>query len=186
LGVTTTSLGINKGASSVDSTNINLWLDGRSKWNCEANTCSSGSCGAWTQIIWKDSIRIGCALSKCTTGSPLSVTTWEYLLCLYNPAGNMVKNGVKQHPFGTETDKCNLPLPALVLSEDPMQITSAAISDETAQHHEVSTHTHTEQSVLSVGALVGIIVGTILGAAVIVVVAIQLRAKTTYSEIPPI
>jgi len=185
LGVTTTSLGINKGAASLDFTSIDLWLAGRSKWNCEANTCSSGSCGSWTQIIWKDSVRIGCALSKCTTGSPLggSFTTWEYLLCLYNPAGNVFSNGVKQHPFGTEIEKCNLPLPALALSEDPIQSASAAISDETAQHHEVSSHSADTQ--LSVGALVGIIVGSILGAAVIVVAAFQLRAKKTDSEITP-
>jgi hypothetical protein len=28
-----------------------LWLAQKSKWDCQSNTCSSGSCGSWTQII---------------------------------------------------------------------------------------------------------------------------------------
>jgi hypothetical protein len=187
LGLVSTSLGFNKNAASLDYTSIDLWLAQKSKWDCDSNTCSSGSCGSWTQMIWKDSVRIGCALSKCTTGTPLggSFTTWEYLLCLYNPAGNMYINGVKQHPFGTEVDKCNVPLPALALqAEDPLHTASAALSDEEAQHHESSHHAYAGP-VLSVGALVGIIVGSILGAAVIVVAAFQLRAKKTDSEITP-
>jgi hypothetical protein len=187
LGLTSTSLGFNKNAASVDYTSIDLWLAQKSKWNCESNTCSSGSCGSWTQIIWKDSVRIGCALSKCTTGTPLggSFTTWEYLLCLYNPAGNMNINGVKQHPFGTEVDKCNVPLPTLALhAEDPLQTATAALSDEEAQHHVSSHQSHTGQPVLSVGALFGIVVGSILGLTVIIVAAIQFRTKMTTENTP--
>jgi len=183
LGLSSTTIGFNKGAASVGSTSINLWLAQKTKWNCEANTCSSGTCGSWTQIVWKDSVRIGCAISKCTTGTPLgsSFTTWEYLLCLYNPAGNMFINGVKQHPFGAETDKCDLPLPAQALNDEfSLRHTHSVLAEETA-HHQLSSHheSHTEQPVLSVGALVGIVVGSILGVAVIVVAAIQLRAKMT-------
>jgi hypothetical protein len=97
-------------------------------------------------------------------------------------------NGVKQHPFGTEVNKCSLPLPTLALhAEDPLQIASAALSDEEAQHHDISSHQSHTGPVLSVGALVGIIVGSILGAALIVVAAIQLRASmTTSTENTPI
>jgi hypothetical protein len=182
LGLSSTSLGFNKGAASVGDTSIDGWLAQKSKWNCQDNTCTSGICGSWTQIIWKDSVRIGCALSKCTTGTPLgpSFTTWEYLLCLYNPAGNMNINGVKQHPFGTELDKCDLSLPTQALSaEFTLSRTHAVLAEETAHHQSSSEHESHTEPVLSVGALIGIVVGSILGVAVIVVAAIQLRAKTT-------
>jgi hypothetical protein len=181
LGLSSTSLGFNKGAASVGDTSIDGWLAQKSKWNCQDNTCTA-NCGSWTQIIWKDSVRIGCALSKCTTGTPLgpSFTTWEYLLCLYNPAGNMNINGVKQHPFGTELDKCDLSLPTQALSaEFTSHRTHAVLAEETAHHQSSSEHESHTEPILSVGALVGIVVGSILGVAVIVVAAIQLRAKTT-------
>jgi hypothetical protein len=183
LGLSSTSLGFNKGAASVGGTSIDGWLAQKSKWNCKNNTCTDSLCGLYTQIVWKDSVRIGCALSKCTTGTPLgsSFTTWEYLLCLYNPAGNVNSNGVKLHPFGTELDKCDLSLPAQALSAEFSlhHRTHSLLAEETAYHQSSSEHESHTEPVLSVGALVGIVVGSILGVAVIVVAAIQLRAKTT-------
>jgi hypothetical protein len=134
LGVAYTSIGFNKGAASQGYTSINLWLNQKNDWNCQTNNCSSGTCGLWTQIIWKNSIRIGCALSRCTTGTPLGprFTTWEYLLCLYNPAGNVYINGVKQHPFGSELNRCNgPPSKRALLPEDPFQ---SALAVDTTQH----------------------------------------------------
>jgi len=100
-------------------------------------------------------------------------------LCLYNPAGNVGT----QHPFGADTSKCNVPLPVLSLhAEDPIQNAVSLHAEEETQHHELlSNQSHAGQSVLSVGALVGIVVGSILGIAVIIVVAIQLRAANTPS-----
>ncbi len=40
------------------------------------------TCGHYTQIIWKSTTQVGCALARCPDGSVIVV-------CNYNPAGNM-------------------------------------------------------------------------------------------------
>lgn len=178
LGLPSTSIGYNGGASPVNKTNINLWLAQKNKWNCETNNCTSGKCMGWTQIIWEKSVNIGCALSKCSTGSPLTGTqNWEYLLCIYNPSGG------SQHPFGTDTSKCNSPALSINSSEDPqdgpaLSIHADEVAQAQAQQHQQSS-TQAEKSLLSVSAIVGITVCSVLGAAVIVlIVVIHFKSKT--------
>lgn len=65
------------------------WIDERVDWDCAANTCAAGEvCGHYTQVIWRNSTEVGCALRTCTTGSPLGSSTWQFLVCRYLPAGN--------------------------------------------------------------------------------------------------
>ncbi|MFL6844809.1 MAG: CAP domain-containing protein [Allosphingosinicella sp.] len=40
----------------------------------------------YTQMIWKDSTRIGCALHRSRD--------WDFLICRYSPPGNVVRQGV--------------------------------------------------------------------------------------------
>ncbi|KAF5027501.1 hypothetical protein F66182_396 [Fusarium sp. NRRL 66182] len=43
--------------------------------------------GHFTQVVWKDSTKVGCATVKCPAGSVLSFPAW-YTVCNYNPPGN--------------------------------------------------------------------------------------------------
>ncbi|CAK9327998.1 unnamed protein product [Citrullus colocynthis] len=40
-------------------------------------------CGHYTQVVWKDSIRIGCAKANCRTGG-------AFIVCNYDPHGNII------------------------------------------------------------------------------------------------
>jgi uncharacterized protein YkwD len=43
--------------------------------------------GHFTQVVWKDSTKVGCATVKCPAGTVLSFPSW-YTVCNYNPPGN--------------------------------------------------------------------------------------------------
>ncbi|KAG7416085.1 putative pathogenesis-related protein [Fusarium oxysporum f. sp. rapae] len=43
--------------------------------------------GHFTQVVWKDSTKVGCATVKCPAGTVLSFPSW-YTVCNYNPQGN--------------------------------------------------------------------------------------------------
>ena len=45
-------------------------------------TCS-GTCGHYTQIVWRTSLHVGCALVTCG-----SLTYKSVILCNYGPGGN--------------------------------------------------------------------------------------------------
>jgi hypothetical protein len=52
-------------------------------------TCSSecaryGGCGHYTQIVWRNTQRLGCGVADCTQGS----TRRTYWVCNYDPPGN--------------------------------------------------------------------------------------------------
>lgn len=62
------------------------------------NSCTAGKvCGHYTQVVWRNSLEIGCALQECTVGqlfpnSGSSATqrnqTAYYTVCNYAPGGN--------------------------------------------------------------------------------------------------
>ena len=66
-------------------------------WGIEAKhfdlrtaTCAVGQvCGHFTQIVWKTTTKLGCGKASDTTGN-------DYIVCNYDPAGNMAG----QSPFG--------------------------------------------------------------------------------------
>ncbi|KAF4965929.1 hypothetical protein FSARC_6316 [Fusarium sarcochroum] len=43
--------------------------------------------GHFTQVVWKDSTKVGCATVKCPAGTVLGFQSW-YTVCNYNPQGN--------------------------------------------------------------------------------------------------
>ncbi|UNI13736.1 hypothetical protein JDV02_000452 [Purpureocillium takamizusanense] len=54
------------------------------------NPPSSSSLHDWghfTQVVWKDATKVGCATVKCAAGTVLSFNSW-YTVCNYNPPGN--------------------------------------------------------------------------------------------------
>ncbi|XWS67538.1 hypothetical protein CRYUN_Cryun04dG0015000 [Craigia yunnanensis] len=62
---------------------VKLWVDEKPNYNYEANKCIGGDCLHYTQVVWRNSIRLGCARVKCNSG-------WWFVTCNYDPPGNFV------------------------------------------------------------------------------------------------
>lgn len=63
------------------------WVDEAANYDLASNACSS-TCGHYTQVVWADSLRLGCGVADCTTGSPFGSGTWQIWVCNYDPPGN--------------------------------------------------------------------------------------------------
>lgn len=65
-----------------------LWIEEFVHYNYAANTCAAGQqCGHYTQVVWRNSQRIGCGARQCPTG-PNVPFAGRILVCRYDPAGN--------------------------------------------------------------------------------------------------
>lgn len=64
---------------------VQSWVvEGRS-YNYNTNSCDGrGMCGHYTQIVWRDTKRLGCARVVCENGAGVFIT------CNYDPPGNYV------------------------------------------------------------------------------------------------
>jgi pathogenesis-related protein 1 len=63
------------------------WADEAEFYDYDANTCAAGEqCGHYTQVVWRDTTRVGCAKAECT------IQGFEGLfwVCDYEPPGNFV------------------------------------------------------------------------------------------------
>jgi pathogenesis-related protein 1 len=61
---------------------VNEWAKEIRYYNYQANRCQPGQqCGHYTQIVWKDSRKVGCGFSICPDKSQVWV-------CSYDPPGN--------------------------------------------------------------------------------------------------
>lgn len=67
---------------------VDSWVSEAKDYNYAANTCS-GVCGHYTQVVWRSSIGVGCAVKACSVNSPFSgFPNWYIVVCNYSPAGN--------------------------------------------------------------------------------------------------
>jgi hypothetical protein len=67
------------------------WIEEEQFYDCPSNTCAGGEvCGHYTQVIWRNSTQVGCAIRTCTIGSPFGngSGSWRFLVCRFLPAGN--------------------------------------------------------------------------------------------------
>lgn len=63
---------------------VESWMEERADYDYDTNTCS-GVCGHYTQVVWKGTTRVGCALADCPG------LTFRYaVVCNYAPGGNLV------------------------------------------------------------------------------------------------
>lgn len=61
------------------------WVAERQVYNYWSNSCAFGEqCGHYTQIVWKETRRIGCARVVCDEGRGVFMT------CNYDPPGNYI------------------------------------------------------------------------------------------------
>lgn len=71
----------------VESDAVMYWANEVQSYDFTRDTCISGAvCGHFTQIIWSSTRRIGCAKSTRKKGNITSI----YIVCQYDPAGNIV------------------------------------------------------------------------------------------------
>lgn len=69
------------------------WVDEAANYDHAANTCASGKvCGHYTQVVWRNTKALGCAVQECTTNSPFGShgPNWTLWVCNYAPPGNYV------------------------------------------------------------------------------------------------
>ena len=68
---------------------VGPWVAEKSDYNLASNTCDAGKvCGHYTQVVWKKTTQVGCAVAVCGNKSQ----AW---VCNYNPPGNYIG----QRPF---------------------------------------------------------------------------------------
>lgn len=85
----------NRGATEV----VGLWASEAPYYDLATHTCETanppneaGTCGHYTQLVWRGTTTVGCGVRTCTTGSPFgeSAPRWDYWVCDYAPPGNWV------------------------------------------------------------------------------------------------
>jgi uncharacterized protein YkwD len=74
---------------------VAAWVSEVAAYDYASNTCTPSGmiteCGHYTQVVWRDSLRLGCGMTKCTTGSPFgNDQPWIFWVCDYDPPGNFV------------------------------------------------------------------------------------------------
>ncbi|XP_028777938.1 pathogenesis-related protein 1-like [Neltuma alba] len=62
---------------------VKLWVAEKKYYDYNSNSCVGGVCGHYTQVVWKNSVRLGCAKVKCDNGG-------TFIGCNYAPPGNYV------------------------------------------------------------------------------------------------
>ncbi|KAM6576803.1 hypothetical protein CsatB_028640 [Cannabis sativa] len=71
---------------------VRMWVDEKSMYDYNSNTCLSENpwaCLHYTQVVWRDSTRLGCAKVHCNVEGII-------VICNYDPPGNYIG----QRPYG--------------------------------------------------------------------------------------
>ncbi|GAV80285.1 CAP domain-containing protein [Cephalotus follicularis] len=64
---------------------VELWVDEKAYYDYNSNTCEPGKvCGHYTQVVWRNSIHLGCARVICNNNEG------TFVICNYDPPGNYV------------------------------------------------------------------------------------------------
>jgi pathogenesis-related protein 1 len=70
---------------------IASWTAEKKDFDVAANRCADGAvCGHYTQLVWRATRGVGCAVASCKTGSPIPKDVeWTLVVCNYAPPGNV-------------------------------------------------------------------------------------------------
>lgn len=83
--------------TSVAESTLSSWVETEiPDYDYASNSCS-GTCGHYTQVVWRNTERVGCAVQRCATFTNLD-PFWDngyMVVCNYSPGGNF--NG--QRPY---------------------------------------------------------------------------------------
>ncbi|CAJ1936224.1 unnamed protein product [Sphenostylis stenocarpa] len=61
---------------------VRLWVDEKRFYDYSTNSCD-GVCGHYTQVVWRNTLRVGCAKVACDDGG-------TFIGCNYDPPGNYI------------------------------------------------------------------------------------------------
>ena len=67
---------------------IQAWADEASMYDYDTGGCS-GVCGHYTQLVWRDTARIGCGFADCDAPQGVSFAG-RIWVCNYDPPGNFI------------------------------------------------------------------------------------------------
>jgi hypothetical protein len=70
---------------------VSDWANEAQDYSYAGNSCAAGdTCGHYTQLVWRDTTAVGCAVQQCTTNSPFGADfpDWAFAVCDYSPPGN--------------------------------------------------------------------------------------------------
>ncbi|XP_028614871.1 GLIPR1-like protein 1 [Grammomys surdaster] len=79
---------------------VTAWYNETIDYNYEKNTCNK-TCGHYTQVVWANTFKIGCAVSNCPN---LMKQTAGLFACNYAPAGNI--KGFRPYKRGDPCSHC--------------------------------------------------------------------------------
>ncbi len=66
---------------------VSDWESEKAGYNYATDTCS-GVCGHYTQLVWRESVELGCGVTTCQSISGLNNGPGEFWVCRYRDAGN--------------------------------------------------------------------------------------------------
>ncbi|XP_075574777.1 glioma pathogenesis-related protein 1 isoform X2 [Pelecanus crispus] len=92
---------------SVD-TALSGWFNEVSSYSFSTNRCS-GMCGHYTQVVWAESYKVGCAVHFCNTVENFpGLFRAAHFVCNYGPAGNYPRKPYKagEPCSGCSNEKC--------------------------------------------------------------------------------
>ncbi|NWI88949.1 GLIP1 protein, partial [Pitta sordida] len=77
---------------------ISDWFNEVSSYDFSTNMCTA-RCGHYTQVVWAESYKVGCAVHFCSTVEKFSkVSKAAHFVCNYGPAGNYARQPYKAGP----------------------------------------------------------------------------------------
>ncbi|XP_043093709.1 GLIPR1-like protein 1 [Puntigrus tetrazona] len=85
---------------------VKMWKDEDVHYSLDANACTAGKvCGHYTQIVWADSYKVGCAAQACPNGvAHFTTRPGVIFVCNYATAGNYA--GVSPYKAGVSCSGC--------------------------------------------------------------------------------
>ncbi|KAK2998896.1 hypothetical protein RJ639_023342 [Escallonia herrerae] len=60
---------------------VSMWVGEKPNYDYHSNSCVGDECLHYTQVVWRDSVHLGCARVPCRNG-------WVFVICSYDPPGN--------------------------------------------------------------------------------------------------
>lgn len=81
---------------------IKDWYDEVNFYDYRSMSCSD-VCGHYTQVVWDDSYKVGCAVQTCSSISGVNFKNGAVFVCNYGPAGNYPRQPYSQ---GNPCSKC--------------------------------------------------------------------------------
>nr|POE94861.1 pathogenesis-related protein 1 [Quercus suber] len=62
---------------------VDMWVSEEPNYDHSLNSCVGGECLHYTQVVWRNSVHIGCAKVRCNNGG-------TFIGCNYDPPNNYI------------------------------------------------------------------------------------------------